>query len=196
MPPLFFYFNIVICHYLSSIHWYFYIGCSRPAIRKFCYPSTHTFQQLIKTGDALTLGGTLGNNLDYTGYVPISGSSRTGYLSISSETTPAECAILDIFYNYSTNVWNTSSSGKVFFSIGTATSDLGNVSFFCSGTVTPDNTIMVCEETTAAGNTNSSVDSYQDVGWVIEIDPATRTAKDQTQRKRKDKLERKSSPRY
>src|SRR5688500_11356650 len=59
-------------------------------------PSTHTFQRLIRTGDALSLGGNLGNNLDFTGYVPIGGSSQNGYLSISTENTPAELAVLNI----------------------------------------------------------------------------------------------------
>src|SRR5687767_5620807 len=61
-------------------------------------PGTHTFQRIIKSGNPLASGGTLGNNLDFTGYVPIAGSSINGYLSISSETTPAECAILSINY--------------------------------------------------------------------------------------------------
>ena len=39
-------------------------------------PSTHTFQRLFRTGNALTAGGTLGADLDFTGYVPIAGSSR------------------------------------------------------------------------------------------------------------------------
>ena len=59
-------------------------------------PSTHTFQRLIKSGDALSLGGTLGTNLDFTGYVPIGGSSINGYLSISSESTPAEVDVLQV----------------------------------------------------------------------------------------------------
>ncbi len=159
-----------------------------PQTENFLIPTTHTFQRLIKTGDPLTLGGTLGSNLDFTGYVPISGSSRNGYVSISSETTPAECAILEVYYDYPTHTWNTGTSGKVPFSIGTATSDLGNVSRFCSGTITPRNTIMVCEETTSGGNINSSVDGYEDVGWVIEINPVTRTVIDHNGDGRSDKL--------
>lgn len=30
-------------------------------------PSSHTFQRIIKTGDALTTGGMLGSNTDFTG---------------------------------------------------------------------------------------------------------------------------------
>src|SRR5262245_46272412 len=67
-------------------------------------PATHKFQRIIKSGDPLSLGGTLGNNTDFTGYVPIAGSSRNGYLSISNETTPAGVAILGISYNTSTHL--------------------------------------------------------------------------------------------
>ncbi len=47
---------------------------------------------------------------------------------------------------------------------------------------------MVCEESTSGGNINSSVDSYEDIGWVIEIDPATRTVIDHNGDGRSDKL--------
>lgn len=137
----------------------------------FILPSTHTFQRLIKTGDALSLGGTLGTNLDFTGYVPISGSSTNGYLSISSESTPAEVAVLQISFNSGTELWTVNSGGKVNFN----STDIGDVSRFCSGTVTPSNTIIVSEEDVTTGNANPGVDSYTDKGWLIEIDPATRT---------------------
>jgi uncharacterized protein len=137
-------------------------------------PSTHTFQRIIKTGDALSLGGNLGANLDFTGYVPISGSSTNGYLSISSEVADAaECSILTISFNSIPKLWNINSGGKVSFPFA----DLGTVTRFCSGTITPDNTVMICEE--AAGNGDGNGDGYQDRGWVIEIDPQTRTVKNQ-----------------
>jgi len=132
-------------------------------------PATHTFQRLIKSGDALSLGGTLGDNLDFTGYVPISGSSTNGRLSISTESTPAQVAILDISFNTSTKVWNVGTSGKVLFDPNV----IGTVARFCSGTVTPNGTIMVSEEDVTSGDVNS--DGYTDRGWIIEIDPATRT---------------------
>jgi len=135
-------------------------------------PSTHTFQRIIKSGDALNDLTTLGSSLDFTGYVPISGSSRNGYLSISSETAPAKVAIMSVAYNFSTSIWGKSNSGNVPFSTG-AGSDLGNVIAFCSGTVTPDNTIMVCEESLVGGDLNG--DGYEDIGWIIEIDPVTKT---------------------
>ena len=138
-------------------------------------PPTHTFQRIIKTGDALTAGGTLGSNLDFTGYVPISGSSRNGYLSISSESTPAAVAIMSVTYNYATHTWNKSNSGNVLFP--TAAFGTTPVSRFCSGTVTPNGTIMVSEETIPAtsGANDTNSDGYTDLGWIIEINPATKT---------------------
>ena len=132
-------------------------------------PATHTFQRIIKSGDPLSAGGTLGNNTDFTGYVPISGSSRNGYLSISNETTPAGCAILGISYNYTSNSWIVNSGGNVSFPFA----DIGETSRFCSGAVTPNNTIIVCEEDVSGVDNNG--DGYTDRGWLIEIDPATRT---------------------
>ena len=131
-------------------------------------PSSHTFQRIIRTGDALTLGGTLGSNPDFTGYVPIAASSTNGYLSISSETAPAECAILNLSFNGLTKLWQITQSGKVDLPVA----DIGYCAGFCSGTVTPNNTIMVCEEGTLAVDGN--FDGYDDLGWIIEIDPATR----------------------
>jgi hypothetical protein len=130
-------------------------------------PGTHTFQRIIKTGDQLSGGGTLGRNLDYTGYVPISGSSTSGYLSISSEDYPAQCAILSVLFDNGAKKWTVASGNKVDFPVP----DIGQVAAFCAGTITPNNTIMVCEEFAPALDDNS--DGYQDLGWIIEIDPVT-----------------------
>jgi len=132
-------------------------------------PSTHTFQRIIRSGDPLANGGNLGANLDFTGYVPIAGSSTNGYLSVSSESAPAECAILSIGFNNSSKLWNVTNSGKVDLPVA----DIGFCAAFCSGAVTPNNTIMVCEEVAPDGDANG--DGYDDLGWIIEIDPATRT---------------------
>lgn len=132
-------------------------------------PATHTFQRLIRSGDALISGGTLGSNLDFSGFVPNAGSSRNGYLSISSETTPAGVAILGVAYNYGNHRWNVTSSGNVNF----PSADIGLTARFCSGTVTPNGTIMVSEEDVTTGDANG--DGYTDRGWIIEINPATRT---------------------
>jgi secreted PhoX family phosphatase len=134
-------------------------------------PATHTFQRIIRSGDALTAGGTLGTTLDFTGYVPISGSSLNGYLSISSENSPAAVAIMTVTYNMPTHTWTKSNSGNVNFPV--AAFGTVPVARFCSGTVTPNNTIIVSEESTSAGDTNG--DGYNDDGWLIEIDPATKS---------------------
>ncbi len=150
-------------------------------------PSTHTFQRIIKSGDVLNDASILGDQLDFTGYVPIGGSSLSGYLSISSETAPAKVGIMNVDYNFTTHTWSKSNSGNVPLATG-AGSDLGYVAAFCSGTVTPNGTIMVTEETTLAGNLNSTIDGYEDLGWVIEINPATKQVLDYNNDGVKDKL--------
>jgi len=142
-----------------------------PQLQTLEIPSTHTFQRIIKSGDALSLGGTLGLDLDFTGYVPTAGSSTNGRLSISSESTPAQVAILEISFSTTNSLWSVSAGGKVLFD----PNQIGDVARFCSGTVTPNNTIIVSEENVATGNSNPGVDSYTDRGWLIEIDPVTRT---------------------
>src|SRR5690349_18399363 len=57
-------------------------------------PSTHTFQRIIRAGTTLSSGETIGDYFDFTGYVPIAGSSTNGYLSISSENIFANVGIL------------------------------------------------------------------------------------------------------
>jgi hypothetical protein len=146
-------------------------------------PSTHTFQRIIRSGDLLSPGVTLGNNLDFSGYVPIAGSSTNGYLSISSETFPAEAAILNMTYGAGTHLWSFGSAGKVSFPVP----DLGQVRTFCAGTVTPDNHVMVCEEVMSTSLDDNS-DGYIDDGWIVEFDPATRTVIDQDNNGTKDKL--------
>jgi len=147
----------------------------------FIIPSTHRFQRIIETGDALTQGGTLKTNNDFSGYVPIAGSSTNGYLAINAETVPGGVAILDINYNSNTGLWQTTQSEAVDFSavVGTVAN--------CSGAVTPWNTIISCEEYTSLElNAQSGLpvdtngDGYHDVGWAIEIDPATKTVINQT----------------
>ena len=132
-------------------------------------PPSHTFQRIIKSGDALTVGN-LGNDLDFTGYVPVSGSSRNGYLSISSESTPAAVAIMSVAYNFTTHIWDKSNSGNVSFP--TAAFGTSPVQRFCSGTVTPNGTIMVSEEQLGSSDTNA--DGYTDIGWILEINPVTK----------------------
>jgi len=132
-------------------------------------PTTHTFQRIIRSGNTLSSGETVGINLDFTGYVPISGSSSNGYLSISSERVYAGAAILSVSLNPTTKLWAVSNGGNVPLPF----SDLGYANAFCAGTVMPNGHVMVCEETMAGADYNG--DGYNDDGWIIEIDPASRT---------------------
>jgi uncharacterized protein len=138
-----------------------------PATQNFVFPSTHRFQKIISFGDPLTDGSTLLNNNDFTGYVPISGSSTDGYLSINAETTPGGVAMLDMNYNSTTKLWVTTASQNIDFSsvFGTRRN--------CSGTVTPWNTVVTSEEVTYTADDNG--DGYADYGWNVEIDPVTKT---------------------
>jgi len=147
----------------------------------FHIPSTHVFQYIIEHGDDLTEGGTFPDVTDFTGYVSVSNSSKYGYLSINSESSPGGVTILDIELDGQKGEWVINNSQAVDFS-----SVVGTISN-CSGTVTPWNTIITCEETTSielnkkdpSHSLDSNGDSYNDFGWAIEIDPASKRVIDQ-----------------
>ena len=147
----------------------------------FHIPSTHVFQYIIEEGDNLTDGGVFPNSTDFTGYVPVNNSSKYGYLSINSEAAPGAVTILDIELDGQKGEWIINKSQAVDFS--QLVSTLAN----CSGTVTPWNTIITCEETTSieVNKKNSAIsldlnaDGYDDFGWAIEIDPVTKKVIDQ-----------------
>ena len=132
---------------------------------QFVFPDGFRFQEIISSGDALTEGGNISGNHDFTGYVPIANSSSNGYLSINKEGTPGGVTILDINLNAS-KLWMTTASEAVDFNsvAGTARN--------CSGTVTPWNTIVTCEETTSS---DGDMDGYNDLGWCVEVNPVTKT---------------------
>ena len=128
---------------------------------------THVMQFLTRTGTAYTTGNeTVPSNFDFTGFVPINGSSREGYLSINHEKDPGGVSMLKIRFEKNTGLWLVDSIKKVDF-----TKDIVKTASNCSGTVTPWNTIITCEETTTSGDANG--DGYEDLGWNIEIDPET-----------------------
>jgi len=131
----------------------------------FIQPPEHTFQYIIEQGDALTDGGTMSGNFDFTGYVPIAGSSENGYLSINHEQIVGGVTILDVQFDPITKSWSHSSSVDVDFG------PVNGTSRNCSGTVTPWNTIVTCEERVVGDGNN---DGYNDQGWSIEIDPVTK----------------------
>lgn len=181
----------IFCGFLSAQHISDF-NSLEPAIQNtdLFLPSTHSFQYIIETGDPLTEGGTMPDILDFTGYVPINNSSKLGYLSINSEDNPGGVSILDIELNEENGEWIVNRSEAVDFS-SFALIYPGTIAN-CSGTVTPWNTIISCEEVTSydtedycetnAGSIecllyskDSNNDGYYDHGWSIEIDPVTKT---------------------
>jgi len=141
-----------------------------PQSSNFIIPSTHIYQKIIEEGDTLTEGGYLPKNNDFTGYVPINGNSRNGYLSINSESTPGGVSILDIQFNQTTKLWETTRSQSVNFD------SVGGTARNCSGTITPWNTVISCEESISILDTNN--DNRNDLGWCIEINPVSKTVID------------------
>ncbi|MGJ8665676.1 MAG: alkaline phosphatase PhoX [Patiriisocius sp.] len=130
--------------------------------------SEHKFQLIFKQGDEYTIGGgTVPGNNDFTGFIPIAGSSTEGYVSVNHETTPGGVSIVDVHYDEATQLWVVDQSQPV---------DLYNTALVtttrnCSGGVTPWGTVITAEESTNGGDQNN--DGYQDVGWLVEIDPET-----------------------
>ncbi len=138
----------------------------------FVIPSSHSFQKIAEVGDALTAGGTFKVKPDFTAYVPIAGSSTNGYLSINSEGSALTdggggVMVFDINYNGTSKLWETTASEDLDFSgvAGTAAN--------CSGTVTSWGTVITCEEGSIP-DTFPPFDGYNDLGWNIEINPATK----------------------
>lgn len=148
-------------------------------------PSTHTFQMLLQSGDPYTnaADGLTKGTFDFTGYVPIAGSSTNGYLSINHEDgswPAAGVSMLNLNYSAASQLWTVTNNVPVDFGVVQGTGRN------CSGTVTPWNTIITCEETLPAADVNG--DGYQDVGWAVEIDPATHAVIDHNYDSQPDKL--------
>ncbi|RZJ66750.1 MAG: DUF839 domain-containing protein [Flavobacterium sp.] len=141
------------------------------------YPQEHQFQLLFKEGDAYMSSteaniATVPGLHDYTAYVGIANSSANGYLSVNHENTPGGVSIIDLHLNPSTLLWEKTDSRAVDFYNPVLVSTTRN----CSGGVTLWGTVVTAEESTNAGDNNS--DGYQDVGWLVEIDPVTAKVRD------------------
>lgn len=150
-------------------------------------PSTHTFQMIVQSGDPYTdpANGNTKGLFDFTGYVPINGSSHNGYLSINHELgsfPDAGVSMLTMDFDSTLHIWNVSNNVPVDFApvFGTGRN--------CSGAVTPWNTIITAEETLP--NVDSNNDGFQDIGFLVEIDPVTATVVDHDNDGNPDKLYR------
>ena len=135
---------------------------------KLIIPAEHKYQLILKEGDSYTEGGGLvGGQNDFTAYVPKTGSSTNGYLSVNHETNPGGVTMAEINYNASTKLWQLTKSRAVSFSDPSLVQTIRN----CSGGVTPWGTVVTAEESVTSNDLNA--DGYKDYGWLVEIDPAT-----------------------
>ncbi|WP_336702220.1 alkaline phosphatase PhoX [Chryseobacterium indologenes] len=135
---------------------------------KLIIPAEHKYQLILKEGDNYTEGGGLvGGQNDFTAYVPKTGSSTNGYLSVNHETNPGGVTMAEINYNATSKLWQLTKSRAVSFSAPSLVQTIRN----CSGGITPWGTVVTAEESVTSNDVNN--DGYKDYGWLVEIDPAT-----------------------
>lgn len=157
-----------------------HIGCfvSIDAIGQTPYltiPESHAQQVIFQQGEQYdNYNGTVPGNHDFTGYVAINGSSTEGYVDVNHENTPGGVSVLDVHYDAANRLWVTDSINRVDMYTNNQVTTTRN----CSGAITPWGTTLTCEESYNSGDQNN--DGYQDVGWVVEIDPVTRAVVNDT----------------
>jgi secreted PhoX family phosphatase len=135
----------------------------------FVIPPSHTFQLLVKEGRRLTAGGQVPGRADFTGYIPINGSSEDGYIHLNHENAPiGAVSHYKVKFNTNTKLWNIQSSGM----IDVDASDIVKLYKNCSGAITPWGTSLSGEETRDTFDLNG--DGYLDAGWLVEINPITK----------------------
>lgn len=152
----------------------------------FEIPGTHTWQYLIQRGDLLSTGDTMPPNADFSGFVPAQGSSEKGYLCVNSEWTPGGMTVMEMDFDPVSETWQRSRSEKIDFSMFGGPTTAGTVRN-CSGTVTPWETVVTCEEQ-APSTGDANLDGYIDWGWNIEVDPVSRQVMDYDQDGIPDKI--------
>ncbi|HEX8270642.1 MAG TPA: alkaline phosphatase PhoX [Flavobacterium sp.] len=145
-------------------------------------PQEHRFQLFFKQGSNFTeTTGTVPGNHDYTAYVGTGGSSTVGKVAVNHENNPGGVSIVDLHFDAASKLWITDASRPVDF----FNTDLVTTNRNCSGGTTPWGTVVTAEEATDAGDANG--DGYHDVGWLVELDPATAMVKEYGNNK-KEKL--------
>ncbi|UOB17273.1 LamG-like jellyroll fold domain-containing protein [Abyssalbus ytuae] len=135
---------------------------------KLIISEDHEFQLIFKEGDPYTIGdGNVPGNNDFTAYIPANGSSELGHLSVNHENTPGGVSVVNLHLDNDTKLWMVDDSQPVDFYNSALVTTTRN----CSGGITPWGTVVTAEETTNAGDVNG--DGYEDVGWLVELDPET-----------------------
>ncbi len=133
----------------------------------------HRFQLIFKEGTPyMTGGGNVPGNNDFAAYIGIEGSSSNGYLSVNQENTPGGVSMLNLHLDEEQDLWVVDNSQAV----DLYNNNLVTTSRNCSGGITPWGTVVTSEEDTNSGDANG--DGYLDLGWLIEIDPATAQVKE------------------
>jgi secreted PhoX family phosphatase len=103
----------------------------------------------------------------FTAYVPVSGSSTNGYLSLNHENVIGAVSQMDIILDTLNKLWQISNPAAVNFA------SVAGIYRPCSGLVTPWGTVIHGEEYIASGDANA--DGYIDAGWLVETNPSTKT---------------------